>query len=563
MPCLGGDGSRVGPIGCGRTLRRGEGRDGGSGSAVGREAPGRRRVARTRARVGRSPGAPRGARGGTSPARSARRAPRRVQGFFPVARRSAPRGGVPGGAVDRRAIAVASARAWATSRARRPLRSSRGRGRTRSRRVGSATPPARGARPGKAVARPGASAQPTAEPQKGEKSARVDSGKPSREGGARPRAPQKRESTSRARLRVDRVYGRARLRSATPVLTRATDRATHPIANLLPRGTSPRARRARAPAGESKTHRQTVSFICTPPKFDRPMADTRWKTRCIAAFFLMLSPPHDHSQHTVCSSVHRRRARSCVRSTVRSTPPKPRAPFRSRPSGRAHVHDPPPGRTHPSRRRSPSPRVRLGVVVAPRRSATRVPVPRPSILAAALATTARASAQTPPIRHPIRQPSAPLGTFATRASLAAPPGATRARDTPRRRRRATRRSSPARDTPRVRTPRRRVFASTRAGRYPDRSPTRVIPRVRARGGACGVPRRRRSGWTSRSASYAATSASSASASAAAASAAAAASSAGSAWGSSANAAARRAAESAMTRARRRRSNAGARARPGV
>lgn len=242
------------------------GREGGSGAPARDEGAGAGRA--------ESGGASGGARGDVAGAIGSSRAPTRSGFFFPW------RAGPPLGAGSRggrgrspRDRGRERARLGDVARAT-TLRSSRGRGRTRSRRVGSATaPPARGARPGKAVARPGASAQPTAEPQKGEKSARDDSGKPSREGGARPRAPPKRESTSRARLRVDRVDGRARLRSATPVLTRATDRATHPFANLLPRGTSPRARRAQRQLARPKSHRQTVSFICTPPKFDRPMAD--------------------------------------------------------------------------------------------------------------------------------------------------------------------------------------------------------------------------------------------------------------------------------------------------
>ena len=163
--------SRVGPIGRGGTLRRGEGRrdrgsvrrrEGGSGGAARDEGAGAGRR--------ESGAASGGARGDVVGAIGSSRAPTR-SGFFSPARRSDPRGVASGGgAVDRRAIAVASARARANSPARRPLRSSRRRGRTRSRRVGSAAAfPRAGARPGKAVGRPGASARPTAEPQKAKK----------------------------------------------------------------------------------------------------------------------------------------------------------------------------------------------------------------------------------------------------------------------------------------------------------------------------------------------------------------------------------------------------------
>ena len=231
----------------------GRGGTGGSGSAVGREAPGRRRVTRARARVGRSPGTPRGARGGTSSARSARRAPRRVQGFFPWRAgpplRAGSRGGRGRSPRDRgreRARLRDVARATTTPIVSRTRTNAVAAGRVGDGPPRAGRPPREG---GRAARRFGTTHRRAA---KRRKSARDDSGKPSREGGARPRAPPKRESTSRARLRVDRVDGRARLRSATPVLTRATDRATHPFANLLPRGTSPRARRARAPAGASK-----------------------------------------------------------------------------------------------------------------------------------------------------------------------------------------------------------------------------------------------------------------------------------------------------------------------
>ena len=161
--------SRVGPIGRGGTLRRGEGRrDRGS-------------VRRPRGRL-RGGGARRGRGCGSEGVRSRlggreggrRRRDRlvaRPDAFRVFPRRAGPtRGALPRGAVDRRAIAVASARARANSPARRPLRSSRRRGRTRSRRVGSAAAfPRAGARPGKAVGRPGASARPTAEPQKAKK----------------------------------------------------------------------------------------------------------------------------------------------------------------------------------------------------------------------------------------------------------------------------------------------------------------------------------------------------------------------------------------------------------
>ena len=172
MPCLGG-GRRLVWDRSDVVARCDGGREGGTGGQFGGREGGSGGAARDEgAGAGRreSGAASGGARGDVGGAIGSSRAPTR-SGFFSPARRSDPRGVASGGgAVDRRAIAVASARARANSPARRPLRSSRRRGRTRSRRVGSAAAfPRAGARPGKAVGRPGASARPTAEPQKAKK----------------------------------------------------------------------------------------------------------------------------------------------------------------------------------------------------------------------------------------------------------------------------------------------------------------------------------------------------------------------------------------------------------
>ena len=149
----------------------GEGRDGGvrfGGREGGSGAPARDEGAGAgRAESGDASG---GARGDVVGAIGSSRAPTR-SGFFSVARRSAPTSGVPGGARSIAARSRSRARAPGRRRARDDHSDrledadERGRGGSGRRRP----PPARGARPGKAVARPGASAQPTAEPQKGEK----------------------------------------------------------------------------------------------------------------------------------------------------------------------------------------------------------------------------------------------------------------------------------------------------------------------------------------------------------------------------------------------------------
>ena len=257
MPCLGG-GRRLVWDRSDVVARCDGGREGGTGGQFGgeREAPGGRRATRARVRVGGSPEPPRGARGGTSSARSARRAPRRVQGFFP--RRAGPtRGALPRGGA--RSIAARS-----RSRARAPGRipprddpsdrlddaDERVRGGSGRPRPSRARAPAPGRRSGGPA--------PRHDPPPSRKRRKKRAGR-LRETVARGRRDASR--TSEARVNLACVSARRSRRWAGSCAERdagsgARDRPRHhPFANLLTRGTSPRARRARAPAGAPKNAR--------------------------------------------------------------------------------------------------------------------------------------------------------------------------------------------------------------------------------------------------------------------------------------------------------------------
>ena len=312
--------SRVGPIGRGGTLRRGEGRrDRGS-------------VRRPRGRL-RGGGARRGRGCGSEGVRSrlgGREGGRRRRDRL-VARPDAFRVFFPGAPVRPAGRCLGGGRG----------RSPRDRGRERARpgefprattppivsttrtnafaagRVGRGLP-ARGRPPregGRAARRLGTTHRRAA---KGEKSVRDDSGKPSREGGATPRAPPKRESTSRACLRVDRVDGRARVRSATPVLARATDRAT-----IRSQTFSHAERRHVRVAHERqlahpKTHEQTVSKIgISETFFFRESRESRRPREYTRIFFTEVrGAPASIDQRVPMTIL----PRSFDRSTIRSTP---------------------------------------------------------------------------------------------------------------------------------------------------------------------------------------------------------------------------------------------------
>ena len=311
--------SRVGPIGRGGTLRRGEGRrdrgsvrrrEGGSGGAARDEGAGAGRR--------ESGAASGGARGDVGGAIGLSRAPTR-SGFFSPARRSDPRGVASGGGRGRspRDRGRERARPGEFPRATTPpIVSTTRTNAFAAGRVGRGLP-ARGRPPregGRAARRLGTTHRRAA---KGEKSVRDDSGKPSREGGATPRAPPKRESTSRACLRVDRVDGRARVRSATPVLARATDRAT-----IRSQTFSHAERRHVRVAHERqlahpKTHEQTVSKIGISETFFRESRESRRPREYTRIFFTEVrGAPASIDQRVPMTIL----PRSFDRSTIRSTP---------------------------------------------------------------------------------------------------------------------------------------------------------------------------------------------------------------------------------------------------
>ena len=256
--------SRVGPIGRGGTLRRGEGRrDRGSVRRPRGRLPGAARDEGAGAGRRESGAASGGARGDVGGAIGSSRAPTR-SGFFSPARRSDPRGVASGGGGARSIAARSRSRARAPGRIpprddpsdRLDDADERVRGGSGRPRPSRARAPAPGRRSGGPAPRHD---PPPSRKRRKKRAGRL--GKPSREGSATPRAPPKRESTSRACLRVDRVDGRARVRSATPVLARATDRAT-----IRSQTFSHAERRHVRVAHERqlahpKTHEQTVSKI--------------------------------------------------------------------------------------------------------------------------------------------------------------------------------------------------------------------------------------------------------------------------------------------------------------
>ena len=257
MPCLGG-GRRLVWDRSDVVARCDGGREGGTGDQFGGREGGSGGAARDEgAGAGRreSGAASGGARGDVGGAIGSSRAPTR-SGFFPGAPvRPAGRCLGGGGAVDRRAIAVASARARANSPRDDPSdrlddADERVRGGSGRPRPSRARAPAPGRRSGGPA--------PRHDPPPSRKRRKKRAGR-LRETVARGRRDASR--TSEARVNLACVSARRSRRWAGSCAERdagsgARDRPRHhPFANLLTRGTSPRARRARAPAGAPKNAR--------------------------------------------------------------------------------------------------------------------------------------------------------------------------------------------------------------------------------------------------------------------------------------------------------------------